>query len=125
MSLHREVSAELGRIGEEAVANYLKSLGYIIIKRNWKDRYGEIDIIAENKECIAFVEVKTRTIGAIVSGNEAVDQYKMRRVKNTGLMFLNRLNTDLPPRFDVAQVTASFDENGKQKLILNYIKSAF
>lgn len=121
----KENAALLGKIGEDAVASYLKSKGYIIIKRNWKEKYGEIDIIAEDKSNIVFVEVKTRTVGALVSGEEAVDENKMRKVKNTGLLFLNRLNTDLPPRFDVAQVTVSYDQNGKRKLMLKYTKSAF
>ena len=43
----KENAALLGKIGEDAVASYLKSKGYIIIKRNWRDsRYGEIDIVA-------------------------------------------------------------------------------
>lgn len=54
-------SALLGKAGEDYVAKYLKSKGFIILKRNWRDsRYGEIDIIAENRDYIVFVEVKTR-----------------------------------------------------------------
>ena len=69
-----ERSATVGKAGENFVAQYLKSRGYIIIKRNWRDsRFGEIDIVAENRECVAFVEVKTRAKNALVSGLEAVD----------------------------------------------------
>ena len=69
-----ERAALVGKAGEDFVAQYLKSKGYIIIKRNWRDsRFGELDIVAENRECIAFVEVKTRQKNSLVSGAEAVD----------------------------------------------------
>lgn len=125
MSWDREKSKKLGRIGEEKVAKYLKKHGYIILKRNWRDRYGEIDIIAENDENVVFVEVKTRSEGAIVSGFEAIDVGKMRRTKNMAQMFVKRLNTDLQPRMDVAEVEAFKNENGEEIWKLNYIKSAY
>ena len=119
-------AAEHGRIGEEKVAQFLKSRGYIIIKRNWRDkRYGEIDIIAENDEYIVFVEVKTRAAYSLVSGNEAIDQYKMRRVMNAGIMFFKRLNSKKEVRFDVAEVTVYTSESGTERWELKYIKSAF
>ncbi len=125
MYCDRERAKELGRIGEERVAAYLKKQGYIILKRNWRDRYGEIDIIAENDENIVFVEVKTRSENAIVSGAEAVDAGKMRRTRNLAEMFVKRLNTDLQPRMDVAEVTVFGVGDGKNKWRLNYIKSAY
>ena len=119
-------AAEYGRIGEEKVAQFLKKRGYIIIKRNWRDkRYGEIDIVAENEEYIVFVEVKTRAAYSLVSGTEAVDQHKMRRVQNAGIMFSNRLNSTKQIRFDVAEVTVYTSENGTNRWELKYIKSAF
>ena len=69
-------SGELGNQGEEMVANYLRKEGYVIIKRNWRDKFGEIDVIAENKTHIIFVEVKTRSENPIVSGTAAVDRQR-------------------------------------------------
>ncbi len=51
----------LGQQGERAAANYMKNKGYKIIERNWRGRYGELDLICERKELLVFVEVKTRT----------------------------------------------------------------
>lgn len=121
----KENAKALGVKGENAVAEYLRQHGYIIVKRNWKDKFGEIDIIAENKNCVAFVEVKTRKAGSMVSGEEAVDEAKQRRVRNTGIMFIKRFNTELPARFDVAEVTVSKDTDGKEKWMLKYTKNAF
>lgn len=121
-----ERSAAVGKAGEDFVANYLRSQGYIIIKRNWRDsRYGELDIVAENRECIAFVEVKTRQKNSLVSGIEAVDVYKQQRTKNAANTFMRRLRTKLPPRIDVAEVTIVEETNGVFQFGLNYIENAF
>lgn len=118
-------AAEIGRIGEEKVADYLKAKGYIILKRNYKDRYGEVDIIAQNEENIVFVEVKTRNKNALVSGFEAVDLKKQRLIKNEAIMFTKRYKTELQPRIDVAVVTYSTDKYGKEIWKLNYLKNAY
>jgi len=126
MSLNkRSESAKLGQLGEDLVAKYLRQQGAIIVKRNWKDRFGEIDVIAEDKQHIIFVEVKTRTEGALVSGVEAVDRRKAERIRKTALSFVRRLQMELTPRFDVAEVTVFSKEDGSVGYKLNYIISAF
>lgn len=121
-----ERSALIGKAGEDYVAQYLRSKGYIIIKRNWRDsRYGEIDIVAENSECIAFVEVKTRKKNSLVSGLEAVDYGKQQRTKNASQSFMRKLRTNLPPRLDVAEVILVSEKEGIFQFELNYIKNAF
>lgn len=125
MSYNSENSRILGALGEEKIAKFLKSKGCIILKRNYRDRYGEVDIIAESKQNIIFVEVKTRNKNALVSGLDVIDEKKMRLIKNEALMFTKRLNTDLEPRIDVAELTYSETPEGKYKWELKYIKSAF
>ncbi len=121
-----ERSAAIGKAGEDFVAQYLKSKGYIIIKRNWRDsRYGELDIVAENREYIVFVEVKTRQSNSLVSGIEAVDVAKQHRTKNAAQTFMRRLRTSLPPRIDVADVTVVSEKDGLFQFKLNYIENAF
>lgn len=121
-----ERSAKVGKAGEDFVAQYLKSQGYIIIKRNWRDsRYGELDIVAENRECIVFVEVKTRQKSSLVSGVEAVDFAKQQRTKNAAQTFMRRLRTNLPPRIDVAEVIIIDEKDDKFTFELNYIENAF
>lgn len=121
-----ERSALVGKAGEDFVAQYLKSKGYIIIKRNWRDsRYGEIDIVAENRDFIVFVEVKTRQKESLVSGLEAVDFGKQQRTRNASQTFMRRLRTNLPPRLDVAEVTVIGEKDGRFQFSLNYIENAF
>ncbi|MDD6478199.1 MAG: YraN family protein [Oscillospiraceae bacterium] len=116
---------KLGALGEEMVAEYLRKNGYIVIKRNFKSRFGEIDIIAETKTEIIFVEVKTRTENSLVSGVEAVDFYKAERIRKTALGFLSRIKVDLAPRFDVAEVTVYNRPDNSVGYKLKYVKSAF
>lgn len=121
----KEQSAALGREGERRVAEYLRRKGYIILRQNWRDsRFGEIDIIAESRKNIIFVEVKTRSGDPLVSGAEAIDAKKVYRTKNAATVFMRKLNTKLEPRIDVAEVTVKTQADGKQIWKLNYIKSA-
>ena len=120
----KEYAAYIGRIGEDKTVEYLKSKGCIIIKRNWRDRYGELDIVADDGENIIFVEVKTRSEGALVSGIDAMNYGKINRTRNAALMFMKRLHTNLPPRIDVSEVTIKRLEDGTLKGSINYIKNA-
>lgn len=125
MSFDKSEAARLGRIGEEKVAQFLKNRGYIIVKRNWRDRYGEIDIIAEKGNIVAFVEVKTRAENALVKGFEAIDLGKMERTRNAAVMFTKRMFGEYEPRIDAAEVTYRKNQDGTYTWELKYIKSAF
>ncbi|MBR1591773.1 MAG: YraN family protein [Ruminococcus sp.] len=112
---------ETGRLGENAVCRYLTEKGYVILKRNYRIRGGEIDIIAEKEGYIAFVEVKTRSINSISDGFDAIDARKMRAVIKTAENYLNKYPTQLQPRFDAAQVTVS----GGDAADIEYVTDAF
>jgi len=55
----------LGRLGENLAVEHLQSLGWHIVARNWRTRYGEIDIVARDGEWLVFVEVRTRRVSHI------------------------------------------------------------
>lgn len=116
---------ETGMIGEIMVADFLRSKGYTIIKRNFHSRYGEIDIIASKDEYIVFTEVRTRKEKSLVSPAESVTAAKQKKVSLTALEFLLRFETPLQPRFDVAEVTVFQKADGTDGFKLNYIKNAF
>ena len=73
-------SHNLGQKGEELAADHLKKAGYKILFRNWKWGKHEIDIIAENKDFIVFVEVKTRTEDFQMHPATAVTNEKQRSI---------------------------------------------
>ncbi len=112
---------ELGNIGEDAVCNFLEKKSYKVIKRNYTIRGGEIDIIAENDEVIAFVEVKSRARNPLVSGAEAITKAKMLHIIKTAEHYLNSFSSDKQPRFDVAVVEI---DNGRASII-QYLENAF
>lgn len=109
-----------GNIGEDAVCGFLVRHGYEIIKRNFTVRGGEIDIIAEKADIIAFVEVKTRTIGSMTSAEEAVDLRKQRLIIRTAPAYLQNVAQPLQCRFDVATVET---EGGKVKKLRYYVNA--
>ena len=114
-----------GGMGESLTADFLRKNGFVIVKRNYHCRFGEIDIIAENKEYIIFTEVKTRREDSLVSPAEAVDARKQRRIILTAEDFLSKYETELQPRFDVAEVTVFKRSDGTDGYKLHYIKNAF
>lgn len=118
-------TAETGRNGEALVAEYLRKNGWIIVKRNYHSRYGEIDIIAENSEYIIFTEVKTRSENSLVTPLEAVDAAKRRRLTLTAQDFLSKFGYELQPRFDVAQVITYTRADGSTGYKLDYLENAF
>lgn len=93
-----------GRAGEEHVTELLKRRGFEIVKRNFRCHFGEIDIIARDRQYILFVEVKTRKIGSMVSPFEAITSAKRRRLLLTAQLYLQSHPADLQPRFDAVAV---------------------
>ncbi len=118
-------NTEFGIMAEDRVAAYLRKKGFYIAKRNYKCRYGEIDIIAEDETTVAFVEVKARTEDYIVSPAEAVDKRKQRKIIATAKDYYVKSHCYLKPRFDVAMVTAFKNEDDKWQFELKYLKNAF
>lgn len=114
---------ESGTLGESLAADYLKKNGYKIIERNYYTKLGEIDIIAKDKDCLCFVEVKTRTNDNKGLPEEAVSRAKIRKISQNVLTYLKqkRIN-DCDMRFDVVGVI--FD-NQAQEFQINLIKDAF
>lgn len=69
---------KLGQWGEELAVKYLLGRGYKVLKQHWQKREGEIDIIAFDLQvnCLAFVEVKTRTSDSFGRPEESINQKK-------------------------------------------------
>jgi putative endonuclease len=95
----------LGKKGEDIAADFLKTRGFQIISRNYRQKSGEIDIICLDRGVFVFVEVKTRTSGAFGHPVEAVDRRKQHQISVTALDYLSRHDLlDEPARFDVVGV---------------------
>ena len=108
MSLKKKL---LGKLGEDLAATYLTNHGYRLIERNFKKRYGEIDIIAVKDGILVFIEVKTRVGLQFGRPEEAVTKRKLHEVTQTG-QYYALLHPELPvsQRIDVVAIILNEDE---------------
>ncbi len=98
---------QYGRYGENRAADFLVERGYRIIETNYKNRFGEIDLIAVDGETIVFVEVKSRRTGRFGSARDAVPKAKQRRISKVALGYLkSNGGTRQKARFDVIALDA-------------------
>jgi putative endonuclease len=98
---------ELGKLGEQYALKYLQKQGYQLIASNWRNRYGEIDIIMLSADNIlVFIEVKLRTNNNKGTGLEAVDARKLHKIYQIAQMFLlrNRQYINYSVRVDVISI---------------------
>ncbi len=107
----------LGKKGEKAVENFLQKAGVKILHRNYKTPFGEADLIAQDKDEILFIEVKTRSSEAYGSGAEAVTSAKQARYYKIAQFYSLKQGKEVNARFDVAEVSPT--------LQINYLKNAF
>jgi putative endonuclease len=115
---------EAGDRGEAMAAEYLRENGYEILASQFRCRFGEIDLIAWDKDVLCFIEVKTRTNTKMGLPREYVTPVKQSRIRKTALFYLADNDLDCPARFDVAEVYA--DAPGDEKSVrIEYLKDAF
>ncbi len=100
----------LGKRGEDLACEELSRLGYEILERRYRTRFGEIDIVARQSGVVVFVEVKARRGLDFGSGAAAVTAWKQRRVARMAQDFVlrHRLHGQ-PCRFDVVAVDVGGD----------------
>ena len=116
-----EARLSLGRIGEDAAAQYLQRLGMKILQCNVHTPVGEIDLVARQRRTLVFVEVKTRRSSAFGSPAEAVGPRKQRQIIRAAKWYLNnKPGKILQPRFDVVAVLV----NGSE-MAIEHIPGAF
>jgi putative endonuclease len=86
--------AEIGALGEQLAVEHLQSLGLRVLTRNWRCRYGELDVIAADDETrvVVFVEVKTRTTDQFGGIAQAVTPDKVRRLRRLAGLWLAAQN---------------------------------
>jgi putative endonuclease len=125
----RNLRREIGVLGESLAEKYLQQKDYIVVQKNFRTRFGEIDIIAisPDKKFLCFIEVKTRKQNLFGSPQEAVDERKARKILSVAEEFLSsyykvqELETkNLDVRFDVISVEITPDN-----VRIEHIENAF
>lgn len=111
---------ERGMLGEKVAVNYLKKNNYNILEKNYKNKLGEIDIIAEKDDIIIFIEVKARTSNKFGFPYEAVDNRKRKKIINTALAYIKfKMLKEIQFRFDIIEVYLN------KPFKIKHIKNAF
>jgi len=92
----------LGQKGEEEAVQFLRGLGYVIVAQNYRSPYGEIDVIAEDRQVLVFVEVRSHSRPEYGDPLESVNARKQRQVAKTAQYYLTRNGLEnREARFDV------------------------
>ena len=117
---------ELGAKGEEVAVNYLKSRGYRIVERNYRIRFGEIDIIAEQGDDLVFIEVKTRSGTLFGSPFESVTKQKQKQLSKVALEYISKQGFhNRPARFDVVGIELQKGSETFQDAAVELLQNAF
>lgn len=128
----RGAKGAIGQGGENFVKQYLLEQGWQIHQQNWYCRWGELDLVAQREQTLAFVEVKTRQyLGWDAGGVLAVGQSKQEKLIKTATLFLleNPELNELNCRFDIALVSYSLNKATRELKynfwLQDYLENAF
>jgi putative endonuclease len=116
-----------GAVGEDAAAAMLAALGYEIVQRNFRTRFGELDIVASDEEALVFVEVRTRVgRGAVAHALESIGPGKRMQLRKMAREWFRVSKDAAPPRrgirFDA--IAVAITANGRV-LALEHVRDAF
>ena len=95
-----------GAWGEALAAEYLRKKHYKIVAVGYHCRFGEIDLIVQDRKYLVFVEVKLRKSSDFARAMEYVDRNKQDKIRITASMYLSQNPTKLQPRFDIVEIYA-------------------
>ncbi|MCF2646087.1 MULTISPECIES: YraN family protein [Prevotellaceae] len=111
---------ELGKWGEQYAADYLQSIGYDIIERDWRIGHRDIDIIARTGDgtTVVFVEVKTRTSDVVTKPDDAVDIKKIRNIGYAANNYIKTKGIVDEVRFDIISIIGNNKENAQLEHII-------
>jgi len=124
----KQLNTEMGRLGERLASEFLAKKGYRILARNFRTRFGEIDLIAAKDGVLVFVEVKLK-IGDNFGPNpeEMIDKKKVQQIEKTAQSFLME-NPEDGSRYESLRIDAVcivLDAGGQVKRISQYENIGF
>ena len=118
------VTDPIGILGEEEATKMLKKKGFRVTEHNWRMGHLEVDLIAENKNEIVFIEVKARTTSyGNILPEEYVDETKRRRMIAAANAYIKHNKIEKSPRFDIIGIIV--DAKNKEILYRNHLENVF
>jgi putative endonuclease len=117
-----KISYQRGRWAEQTALEYLLTKNLILLDKNFKSTFGEIDLIMQDKNIILFIEVRYRSSNHFHTALESINKKKCERIISTSLKYLseNRSASQLDCRFDVVALSGP-----QETLTIEWIKNAF
>jgi len=109
---------EVGYLGETIGKKYLQKKGYRIIEKNYKTKYAEIDLVAQDKKTLVFVEVRTKVGEQFGSPEESFNRSKRRKLIKNAIAYTTIKNYDKSYRIDAVCIV--LDEKKRVKRITHY-----
>lgn len=110
----------IGQWAEALACRYLQQRGLTLVRRNYRSRRGEIDLIMRTTDCLVFVEVRCRKRSRYGSPAETVGFTKQRRITACARAYLQQHPEPSPCRFDVVSI-----EHAQDSIIVDWIADAF
>ena len=114
---------ETGQLGEDLACKALKKSGYRILERNYRCRYGEIDIVAQKHGYLVFVEVRSKTSTAFGTPEESMTAQKKQRLTASAMSYFNS-HTGLPENWRVDFVAIDLNAAGDRASRIEIIENA-
>lgn len=117
---------QFGKTGEGLAARHLRGLGYRILARNYRNALGEIDLIADERGTLVFVEVKARRSARYGSPKHALTLRKRRKISMVALAYLKETGrSGAKARFDVVAVSPAAGGGSRVEVIRNAFELAY
>jgi len=107
---------EVGKLGEKVARKFLKKRGYRIRETGFRCRHGEIDIVAQKKDWLVFVEVRTKSNLDFGTPEESITAAKKKKLVTLALTYTST-HQDLPPLWRIDVVAIELDDKGKPRRI--------
>ena len=103
-------SSSIGAAAEDTAINFLKRKGLRLIERNFRSKYGEIDLIMNDRRCTVFVEVRYRKSKNFLTPLESIDHKKVNKIINCCKYYIQKSKTDVDSyRFDIITISGKLE----------------
>ncbi len=117
-----ELPTSIGKKAEDIALKYLTKKGLSLITRNYRSRWGELDLIMQDSETLVFVEVRSRTHSNYSSAAASIDFRKQQKLAKTALIYLQQFSTPPNARFDVIALDRQSAQSTQD---IKWIRNAF
>ena len=116
----KQFNLKTGQIGEEIAKRYLEDKGYKILEQNAKNKFGEIDIVAQHKKELVFVEVRTKIGDIYGRPEESLTKKKLRKLRLNAISYVVRNNWKGDYRIDAVCIVLSPSKHNVPEVVEHY-----